>query len=238
MLTEPQLMAAELVAHDRLSIPGIAERVGVGRSTIRDWKTQPEFQTEVERLLNSWAEAIEKRGIADKRRRLFRLNDRWRRGQAFIEKRARLFKQLRNGPKSQPIELEDGRLIESPPSVADLLASVPGGETGMVAWKFKTLHVGKEDYEKVVEFEYDTGLQDALNKIEEQAAIETGQWKPKQEISISGTGGGPIQVTNLSALSDDELRTLIGLARKLEAPGSGEGTPAPQPEPDAELVSE
>ena len=165
MLTEPQLMAAELVAHDRLSIPGIAQRVGVGRSTIRDWKTQPEFQAEVERLLNSWAKDIYKHGIADERRCWFRINDRWRRGQAFIEKRARLFKRLRE--------------------VEPLLLEVAGGETGFVSWKYRTIHLGEKEYQKVVDFEFDTGLWDAMNKIEQQAAILKGRWKQQHEIAVT-----------------------------------------------------
>lgn len=237
MLTEPQLQAAELVARDRLSLAAIARKVNVSFYALRQWVETAEFRSEVERILNLWAQEIEKHGICDKRRRLHRLNDRWRRGQAFIEKRAKLFRKLLNTPAPPPVLDSEGNVLYQPESIADLLANVPAGETGLVAWKIKTLHVGENTWEKVVEYEWDTGFDQEMRALEEQAAIETGQWKPKQEISISGVGGGPIRITNLSALTDDELELLTGIARKLQAGGSGSGTPLPQAEPNAETVS-
>jgi hypothetical protein len=210
MLTNPQHEAALEVARDRISNRAIAQKAGIAVRTLDTWKDLPEFKAEVERLLNEWATDIEKTGIADKRRRIFRLNDRWRRGQSFIEQRRKLFKQMS---------------AEDP-----LLASVPGGDTGMVGWKLKTIHTGEQCYEKVIEYEWDTGLAAAMNAIEEQAGIELGQWKPKNEISFA-TDGGPLRVQNLSSLTDDELRLLIGLARKLAAAGPGGGVEPPQPEP-------
>jgi hypothetical protein len=236
MLSEIQLQAADLVARDRLSLDRIARKVGVSLRTLNSWKAGVEFHSEVERLLSQWAEDIEKRGAADRRRRIFRKNDRWRRAQAFIEKRAALYRKLVSQPIPGPIVLDDGTEIPQSPTLGELLRAVPGGETGMVAWKLKTIHVGEKDYEKVIEYEYDTGLESCLEALEESIAIELGQWKPKQEISLSGVGGGPIQVDNLSALTDDELRTLISLARKLDDPEIRGGIAAPQPESDAKAL--
>ena len=234
MLTPSQLEAALMVAQDRLTREQIARKVGITIRALADWKNDVEFRSEVERHLNLWAEDIEKRGIADKRRRLFRLNDRWRRGQAFIEQRAKMFRELVSQPDPEPIVLEDGTPIPQE-SIPALMRMVPGGETGLVAWKFRMLHVGGNQYEKIVEFEFDTGVVSAMNAIEEQAAIETGQWKPKQEISLT-RASGPVRDEDLAKLTDVELQQFIALTEKAQSGRVESRTELPPAEPDAESL--
>ena len=215
MLSGKQLVAAAEVARDKRSLAKIARKLKVGERTLSTWKAAPEFQVEVERLLNLWAEGVEKKGIADRRRRLFRLNDRWRRAQSFIEQRAKLFKQLAADDEQ--------------------LRNVPGGNTGMVAWDYKMLHVGEQSYERLIEYKWDAGLSADLRATEEQAGIELGQWKPKHEISFA-EGGGALRIQYLSSLTDDELQLLIAIARKLEAAGPVGGAEPAQPEPDGKTL--
>jgi hypothetical protein len=238
MLTEIQLRAADLVARDRLSLAKIARTVGVSERTLDTWKASAEFRSEIERLLNRWAENIEKRGIADKRLRIFNQANRYRRALAFIEKRAQLYRKLVNEPSPPPVTDDKGNVLYQPVSVGDLLRNVPGGETGMVAWKFKTLHVGEKKYEKIVEYEYDTGLEACIEALEEHTATELGQWKPKQEIILSRLGsGGPLRDEELANLNDDELDTYIALTEKAQSGRTAGGASVPQAQPNAESVS-
>jgi|ERR1017187_2915075 hypothetical protein len=189
--------AAMLVAYGA-STKKVVRVAGISKKTLSRWKQQGDFKLEVERLRNRWAEQIEKTGITDKRCRLYRLNDRWRRGQAFMEKRGRLFReQAKEDPE---------------------LAKVPGGEDGMVAWRVKILHVGRETYKRVIEYEFDNGYSAEMRALEEQAAMELGQYKPKQEVTFADADR-PLRLDRLHRLNDDELQFLAAIARKLEADG-------------------
>src|ERR1035438_3032154 len=179
--------AAMLVAHGART-KKVVRVAGISEKTLSRWKQQGDFKLEVERLRNRWAEQIEKTGIADRRRRLCQINDRWRRCLAFTQKRAKVF---REQAKVDP-----------------QLAKVPGGEDGLVAWRLKILHVGPGTYERTTEYELDIKTCAEMRRLEEWAAIETGQYKPKHEISFSDEGG-VLRLENVSALTDDELSTLI-----------------------------
>jgi hypothetical protein len=217
MLTRKQHAAAIEVATNRRSFAKIASKAGVCLRTLTTWRASPEFQAEVERLLNLWAADVEKRGIADRRRRLYQVNLRWRAKQSLREQRAKMFRKL---AKDDP-----------------QLAQVPGGNTGMVVWTTKMLHVGEQEYERIIEHEFDAALDAAMRADEEHVATDLGQWKPKHEISFAEDGGA-LRIQNLSALTDDELRTLIALARKLEVEGPPGGIKPPQPEPHGGALPE
>jgi hypothetical protein len=108
----------------------------------------------------------------------------------------------------------------------------------MVAWRYRSVNLGEGVYERVVEYEFDSGYSAEMRALEEQAAIECGQFKPKHQVELSGRDGGPIRVQNLSALSDDELAAFIAIARKLESAGVAPGAEGPESQPDGETVSD
>lgn len=187
MLTGRQYEAALEVAKDRLTNAQIAAKAGISLRCLDKWKADPEFQTAVQSFLNRWREDIEKRGIADRRRRLYRLNDRWRRMQAVIEARAKLFRQIAKAQKAKSGEVSG-------------IHPYAGGETGLIVIK-------PTKYGDVLEV--DTALLAEMRATEQQAAIELGQWKPKHV--ITGDDDGPIQlaVAKLSELFTlDELQAM------------------------------
>ena len=75
-----------LAAH--LTVEEVAKRCGVTSRTIESWRANEEFANELAKQRNAWRDRAINDGIADQTRRLFRLNDRWRRMQAVIEQRA------------------------------------------------------------------------------------------------------------------------------------------------------
>lgn len=145
-----QIEAVHLVARDKLTNAEIAARVGISTRTLLSWKSNPDFAAAVTEWRNAWRERVMTDGIADQQRRLFRLNDRWRRMQAVIEQRAQ-----------------------------DPSMTAPGCNTGLMVRTYKSIGSGLTA-EKVEEYEVDTGLLHELRAHEEQAAIELGQWKREE----------------------------------------------------------
>lgn len=104
------------------------------------------------------------------------------------------------------------RVVIAERSAAKENQKVAGGSTGLLVRTVKML--GSGIYAKAVdEFAVDTGLLRELREHEMQASRELGQYAEKHE--HSGPGGGPIAVTALSNLSDEELDGLAGTLRKL-----------------------
>ena len=155
--------AAKLVAQGRLSDTKIASKVGISERTLYNWKNDPEFTALVETLLNVWHQHVMDTGIADARRRMFRLNDRWRRAQSVIEQRAK----------------------------DENLKKVPGGNTGLMVRRVRAV-AGRP----VAEYVVDVGLMAEMDRMEELAAKQLGQFAVKHE--HTGPGGRPIQM-NVSA---------------------------------------
>ena len=156
--------AAELLAAGELSQAEIAERVGVDRRTLWRWRQDPEFMAKVEAIRAGLSDQAYDRGVALRFLRIKALNDRWNRLRRVIEARA-----------------------DDPD-----LAGAPGGSTGLLVRKIKSVRDGN-DNRLVEEFEVDTGLLAELRAIEQHAAKELGQWTDKQE--VSGKDGGPIEIT-------------------------------------------
>jgi len=88
-LTGQQLEATLLVAQDKLTNKKIAEKLGIAERTLDYWKADPEFKRAVQDHLEAWMANLYAKGIADRRRRVFQLNDRWRRAQSIVQARAR-----------------------------------------------------------------------------------------------------------------------------------------------------
>jgi hypothetical protein len=107
--TEPKHRAAALVAADELTDQGIADKVGVARSTFQNWKKHPEFKTRVQDIAAELGAAAERYAIGRRVRRLQRLD----------ETRAKLLQVIRE------------RALD--PAVANQA----GGKTGLVVRTYK-----------------------------------------------------------------------------------------------------
>lgn len=195
MLSTRKLQAAELVAEDRLKNRDIAAKIGISLRTLDNWKADPEFQAEVDRILRRWEQHIFQKGIADRRRRLYRLNDRWRRLQAVIEKRAAAGRQLMKEHLASLTDPEDSKV---PP--------YPGIDTGLIVLKPSKFGIVAE---------VDTGLLSEIRAHEQQAAIELGQWKTKHE--ITGPDDGPLQVAAVKLAELFSVEELEGIEKRMTA---------------------
>lgn len=152
--TEDQIEAAQLIADGNLTIVEIAEKFGVTRQTIYNWKQIPEFASRIEEHLEEFRQEIRRRGLASREKRIAALNDRWKRLQRLIEARA-----------------DDPQMAE-----------IPGGSTGLLVKTVKTRQVGELISETTVEAELDSVLLKELREHEKQAAQELGQWTEKHEV--------------------------------------------------------
>jgi DNA-binding XRE family transcriptional regulator len=152
--TTQREQAAQLVADDALSDQSIADKLGVTRQTLANWKREPAFQQRVAEHLEAAREAIRAEGIANRINRVNALNDRWNRMRTVIEERA-----------------ED-----------EAMQDVPGGKTGLLVHQTKAIGTGANQT-IIDEYAVDTGLLKELRAHEEQAAKELGQWTEKREDS-------------------------------------------------------
>lgn len=86
--TKTRIDAAELIAARNLTFSEIAERLEIDRTTLWNWRQDPEFAARVEEIVEEHRAETRRIGIADKERRLSALNDRWCRLKRVIEARA------------------------------------------------------------------------------------------------------------------------------------------------------
>ena len=152
--TEQKEKAATLLAQDDLTDVEIAERVAVSPRALYQWKARSEFRERVTSNVEALRQAALSVGIADKARRMRRLDRDWRRLQRVMDERA------------ESLEMQDA----------------PGGQTGTLVRQIRGIGRG-EDFQLVEEFAVDTGLLAELRQIEKQAAQEMGQWVDRQELS-------------------------------------------------------
>lgn len=143
--------AALMVAEDRLTDELIAGDLGIDRSTLHRWKTDPAFSARVDEIKRELREKIVALGIAERQNRIDAYNDRWRRMQQVIEQRAKAYKTV-----------------------------TVGGNTGLIVKQVKGIGKG-EDFQVVEEYAVDTGLLKEMREHEKQAAIELGDWTEKRE---------------------------------------------------------
>jgi hypothetical protein len=142
--------AAYLLAEGRLTKEQVAAKVGVERHSITRWLRHPHFRAKVEANATELGDAVVRRGIARRVRRVQALDDRWERMKAVIDARA------------------------ADPS----MQGVPGGRTGLLVRTAKSVGSGPSARE-VEEYAVDTGLLRELREHEKQAAQELGQWVRK-----------------------------------------------------------
>lgn len=166
-LSRTKLKAALLVAIDRLSDEKIAEECGISRRTLATWKSLPEFQLKVQDHVEHWHTELLRVGLGDKRRRIARLAERHRKLELLAEERA------------------------ADPEIA----KIPGGKSGFIVRRLKIVRGADGTSKAVPEYVVDAPLLSELRAIEEQIAVEVGDWKNKHE--VTGKDGKPIDFAPL-----------------------------------------
>lgn len=148
--------AAQLVADGKLTFRVIGKKVGVSDVTLRSWRTHPEFQARVSRIVAEYKEETRRIGIAVREQRIRAQNSRWNKLQRIIQERGR-------DAKHQ---------------------GVPGWETGLLTHDIKS--VGSGDSMVVVDlYQLDTGLLKAMLDLEKQTPQDLGEWSEKVEATAS-----------------------------------------------------
>ena len=181
--------AAELIAAGDLKYNEIAAEVGIEPRTLWNWRHNPEFAARVNELLDDFRTEARRRGLAVLERRVAAQNDRWTRMRRLLEARA------------------------------DSMADVPGGSTGLLVRRYKSVGSG-ENARVVEEYEFDAALFREVREHEKQSAQELGQWTEKREINAAVA----VTLPRLSTLTDEDLATLRQLAAKLD--GGPESAPS------------
>lgn len=158
-------LAIPLVAADQLTDEQIAEKVGVSRQSLANWKKQDTFSEAVEAERQRMVDALRAEGITNKQNRLDAYNRRWKLLHDVIGERA--------------VEMQD---------------DAAGTGTGLLVRQVKSIGFGPNNH-TVEEYAVDTGLLKELRELERQAAVEMGQWSEKHELEgevlIRGYGGIP-----------------------------------------------
>lgn len=175
-LTDQHIEAAQLLAEGEMTDVAIAERFGITRQTLWNWRQKPEFAALIDEQLSGFKAEVRRRGLASVDHRVKALNDRWVRMRRVIEERA------------------------EHPDYAD----APGGTTGLLVKTYKQLG-GGEHARTVEEFAVDTGLLRELREHEKQAAQELGQWSEKSEIT-GADGASIAFTATVCGMSSEEIR--------------------------------
>jgi len=171
--------AVALLCESDLRIGQIADRLGIHRTTLHDWRQNPEFAAAVRELEQALAEEVNRFTIAKRAERVGGYDERRQLMLRVIRERGEWFS------KNEP--------------------SVPGGGTGLLIKRHKIVGQGK-DATALPEYEEATGLLKELRELEKQAAIEAGQWTERHEVDASlGVHVGPPTV--LSFESQESLPT-------------------------------
>lgn len=85
--THPREEAAFLIAEDRLTDQAIADKLGICKRTLTNWKARPEFRLRVDEHVAEFKRLVRSRGLAILERRVDQMNDRWKRMQQVILER-------------------------------------------------------------------------------------------------------------------------------------------------------
>lgn len=112
--TKERLLAARLLAEDFLSDERIAAEVGINRTTLHNWKKNPDFQGWVADFQEDIYQKMMRLPIAKKTSRIAKLNEMERRLQLIIDERA------------------------------DANIDAPGGKSGYLAKSIKSVGYGKQ----------------------------------------------------------------------------------------------
>ncbi len=144
-----QIEAAYLIAEARHTHADIAKMVSVDPTTISDWKRTPEFRSAISEFRNGIAGEVLERGVAQKFRRVEKLN-------AQVERIERVF---------------EGRAADP------AMKEVPGGDTGLLTHDQKAL--GSGEFATIVDvYEFDAALAKEYRALMEHVAKELGEFEP------------------------------------------------------------
>ncbi len=176
--------AAALLAEDGLTDARIAARLKVTDRTLRLWKAHPEFAARVKQIVADLGERSLRFAVARRHRRVRAMNDRWRKMKQVLRERA----------------------------AAPEMENVPGGKTGLLVRKVKSIG-GGDSAREVEEYEVDTGLLKEIRDLEKQVAQEVGQWeagKGDDRPNVNLNVGGSVHVVALKQFAnltlDERLR--------------------------------
>lgn len=144
-LSPQKIEAAVMVAHDELTDEAIAERIGITRRTLANWKNNPEFSDYVDEENRKVQAAMLRLDIAKRHKRVARLN-----------------------------ELHDKLFTVIDERAASLAGEAPGGGTGLLVHQVKVVGSGPSA-QMVDEYVVDAGTIREIRALQEQAASELGQ---------------------------------------------------------------
>jgi hypothetical protein len=184
--------AASMLADGEPTDAQIAGEIGVDAWTLWSWKRRPEFAARVRQIVEQAGEEMAHLAIAKKLGRMRAYDERWRELQRVIAERA----------------------------AAPEMQSVPGGKTGLLTRTVKLIGSG-ENAREVAEYRVDTALLKELRELEQQAAVEAGQWSTKHE--ARGVVASVSVIPDLGELLKMPAEELLRLHREtLGLPGPGD----------------
>lgn len=163
--------AAILLAEDEMTDREIAADLNISRTTIHEWKHEPEFQQVMGDYAGQIIAEALKLPIARKHVRVKELNDLNERYHRIIEARA---------------ERHAAALADSPESAARaIFGDVTPAEaaTGLLVAQPKIAANGKT----VTEWAFDKSLDSAIKETHKQAATELGQWQERTAVEQTTT---------------------------------------------------
>lgn len=169
--------AATLLVEDRLTDEQISKRVGCSRRQLARWKSVPEFKAKLAELRQELANKVRRRGITNLSRRLTRADRDWEALHRIIDERAK-------DPELQ---------------------HVPGGSTGLLVRRVKSIRVGDKSG-IVEEYTVDGKLLNRILDLERHVAKQLGQFGPQKHVS-EGAANHTDEKTR--AYTDDEKWEII-----------------------------
>jgi transposase-like protein len=158
--TEKREQAAVLLAEDELTVKEVAEKVGISVRQLFAWKANPAFKARIDEVVKEFGAMAGRYAVGRVARRMQSYNATVHGIQRVIAERA------------------------ADPS----MAGVPGGQTGMLVRQIKGIGQG-DAFREVHEYSVDTALLKELRDTLRQAAVESGQWTEKKDVT---SGGEPL----------------------------------------------
>lgn len=171
--TKKRELAALLIAEDELGDVEIAERVGIGRTTLARWKNQPDFAAHVGDNVGRIQAGMLKLAIAKKHKRLEALDTLHDKAlQVIHDRAARHAEELQDA--DSPVTATKRLFGDNTPAEA---------ATGLLVKQESVNNSGM----KTVNWSVDTGLIKEIRALHEQAAKELGQWVDKSDMTVGGS---------------------------------------------------
>jgi hypothetical protein len=157
------------VAGGQMTSEQIAERRGVPRATLEEWRTRDDFRAAVEQVRRQTAEQLQRLGVAAKQNRIDWYNTAVQKLVTVLEDRA----------SDAAARQSEGEKLQ------------PGELTGLLVREDKMVGTGR-NAQWVTVYSVDTPTLKEIRATLEQCAKETGQWVQKHEVGGSGT---PVRFT-------------------------------------------